>query len=191
MCDPPPPEKYGCLPLSSPFHRPYTDPMYNPYVEKKYTSISCPVFSYDHDGNPQTLATNQRKQSNSSTLLNKNINICKVSPYKSSPPYPIVDPGRLRLGEGIRYRSQADGIVMPDFVMGPNQIAYPKPQENNDFFYTRKLFNVYPVAGESGATENQCKLFRNPPALPPTRFTAQDVVNQVFSSAPLSDPRFF
>ena len=97
-----------------------------------------------------------------------------ISPYKSNPTYPIVDnhPDRLRLGWGVRYRTQDDGIVMPDFVAGPNNMAYPKPPDSGyGPFYTDDIYKTYPLANigrssteELAAISNRLHKCRDPRA---------------------------
>jgi hypothetical protein len=105
------PSKYNIcgLPLSSPFHPPYTDPLYAPYVDKEY------VGPYG----------------------------CNISKYKSNPPYPVIDPARMRLGEGIKFRSRYDNQCPLGYVMGANQMCY-KQDEPIGRFYNREFYMRFP-----------------------------------------------
>lgn len=80
-----------------------------------------------------------------------------ISPFKSFGP--DVDPSRFRLGWGVRYRTQEDGIVMPDFTLGDNNMAYPKPVEGGNVFYSNKLYKTYPYTNQY---PQPCVLGRNP-----------------------------
>lgn len=79
-----------------------------------------------------------------------------ISPYKKNPSYPLIDNRRLRLGWGNRFRSQVDGITMPDFVMGPNQMGYPKtPDSGYGPFYTNDIYKTYPLANISRSSTEE------------------------------------
>lgn len=69
---------------------------------------------------------------------------CNVSKYKHIPPYPLVDPARMRVGEGIRFRSQYDGICPLGYVMGPNNLCIAQ-DEPIGRFYDKAFYMRYPV----------------------------------------------
>lgn len=85
---------------------------------------------------------------------------CNISPYKRNPSYPVVDPGRLRLGWGVQFRSQYEGLCPIGYVMGANNVCH-QMDEPIGYFYSDQVRWRYPGSGlickNNGADEMQTK----------------------------------
>ena len=80
---------------------------------------------------------------------------CNTSVFKRNPPYPIVDPKRMRVGEGVHYRSQYDNYCSPGFRMGPNQQCYAV-DEAIGHFYEKAFDNRYPTIPPVKDYKDEC-----------------------------------
>lgn len=55
-------------------------------------------------------------------------------PLTAVTPYPMVDPARMRLGWGQKFRSQYRGICPLGFMGGANNMCYPTVEQTSLFY---------------------------------------------------------
>jgi hypothetical protein len=108
------------------FEPDFVDHMYTPYEKLNNDKTPIAFYKTHEDGIVRNVLTRDQ---------------LKFSHVEDTP-YPLVDPYRRRLGEGLRFRSQHEGICPLGWKIGENQYCHPIEEESEGLFYKRDIPGV-------------------------------------------------